>query len=163
MNARWIGRVVAWSCRHSTLLVIVGILLGFAASFYAAANFSMNSDTASLISPDLPWRQRQAAYDRAFPQLDKLILVVVDGATPERADEATAALAAKLATETKYFLSVRRSDDAFFHRNGLLFLSVPQVKSATEQMIKAQPLLGPLAADPTLHGIFAGLTTAITG
>src|SRR5581483_10171471 len=103
MNARWIGRVVAWSCRHSVLLVLFCIALGFAAAFYAGENFSMNSDTASLISKKLPWRQRQTAYDRAFPQLDRLILVVVDGATPERADEATAALAAKLATETKYF------------------------------------------------------------
>ncbi len=163
MNARWIGRVVAWSCRHSTLLVLVCVALGFAASFYAAENFSMNSDTASLISPDLAWRKRQAAYDRAFPQLDKLILVVVDGVTPERADEATAALAAKLSAEKRYFESVRRSDDAFFHRNGLLFLSTAQVKSTTEEIIKAQPFLGPLAADPTLHGVFAGLSTAILG
>ena len=164
MNAGWIGRLVAWSCRRATALFIIYLALGGLSAYYAATHFAMNSDTASLISDKLPWRERQTAFDNAFPQLGKLILVVVDGSTPERAEEATAALAAKLGSEKDLFVNVRRPDGGpFFAKNGLLFLSTAQVQSATQQLIKAQPFLGQLAADPTPRGIFAGLSTALMG
>src|SRR6185437_5088693 len=41
----------------------------------------------------------------------------------------------------------------FFQRDGLLFLPTADVKHLTDQLIAAQPLLGPLAADPSLRGL----------
>ncbi|HEY4125808.1 MAG TPA: MMPL family transporter [Rhizomicrobium sp.] len=158
------ARIVAFCCRHAALVVVAGLALGALAGVFAASHFKMNSDTAQLISHDLPWRQRQAAFDKLFPQNDNLIVAVVDGVTPERAEQGTSALAAALAAHKDAFVSIRRPDAGdFFTHNGLLFLPVAKVKSTTEQLVKAQSFLGALAADPSLRGIMASLSTALQG
>lgn len=156
--------VVAFCCRRAALAVAAGVLLGIVAGIFAATHFKMNSDTAQLLSHDLGWRQRQIAFDKLFPQNDALIVAVVDGVTPERAEQGTAALAASLSAHTDTFVSIRRPDAGdFFSHNGLLFLPVEKVKSTTEQLVKAQSFLGALAADPSLRGIMTSLSTALQG
>jgi hypothetical protein len=157
-------RVVALCCRRAALVVTVGVVLGVLAGVFAATHFKMNSDTAQLLSHDLGWRQRQIAFDRLFPQNDDLIVTVVDGVTPERAEQGASALAASLAAHRDIFVSIRRPDAGdFFTHNGLLFLPVEKVKSTTEQLVKAQSFLGALAADPSLRGIMKCLSTALQG
>lgn len=156
--------IVNFACRRALLLSAFAILLGVLAGIYSASHFAMTSNTSELISRDLGWRQRQLAFDRAFPQQDKLILVVIDGATAERAEQGAAMLAAKLSADKTVFTSVRRPDaGAFFEQNGLLFLSPGEVKAATAQMVQAQPFLAALAADPSLCGVMRALTTALQG
>lgn len=90
----------------------------------------MSTDTADLISPKLEWRQKELAYEAAFPQLQKVTIVVIDGATPELADDAAARLSVALATKPDLFRSVRRPDGgAFFERNGLLLLPLDEVRA----------------------------------
>ena len=158
------ARIVAFCCRRAALVVVAGLVLGILAGLFAATHFKMNSDTAQLISSDLPWRQRQAAFDKLFPQNDNLIVTVVDGVTPERTEQGASALAAALAAHSDVFVSIRRPDAGdFFTHNGLLFLPIQKVKSTTEQMLKAQSFLGALAADPSLRGIMTSLSTALQG
>jgi uncharacterized protein len=59
-----------------------------------------------LISADLPWRQRELAYESAFPQSTQAILAVVDAPTPELADAAATALADQLSRQDEPFRSV---------------------------------------------------------
>ena len=126
------ARIVAFCCRRAALVVVAGLVLGILAGLFAATHFKMNSDTAQLISSDLPWRQRQAAFDKLFPQNDNLIVTVVDGVTPERTEQGASALAAALAAHSDVFVSIRRPDAGdFFTHNGLLFLPVAKVKSTT--------------------------------
>src|SRR5262249_16534644 len=133
-------------------------------AYYVATHFAMNTNSDSLISSSLPWRQTEIAYDAAFPQQNNLIFAVIDGVTAERAEEAASSLDAALRTQPLFFESGRRPDGGpFFSRNGLLFLSLPDVQRVTQQLIEAQPLLGPLAADPSLRGIMEGLSTALMG
>ncbi len=158
------ARIVAFCCRRAALVVAAGVLLGIMAGLFAASHFKMNSDTAQLISHELPWRQRQAAFDKLFPQNDNLIVTVVDGITPERAEQGASALAATLSAHKDVFVLIRRPDAGdFFTHNGLLFLPVAKVKATTEQLIKAQSFLGALAADPSLRGIMSSLSTALQG
>ncbi len=103
-------------------------------------------------------------YDKAFPQQNNLILVVIDGATAERADEAAASLAAALKTDTRHFTHVRRPDAGpFFAHNGLLLLPEKEVQQTMQQLIAAQPFLGGLAADPSLRGLMTTLDTTLLG
>ena len=158
------GRIVAFCCRHATFVALGAVLLGLAAFYYSVENFALNSDSTKLISQDLPWRQREALFDKAFPQQNSSILVVVDGATPELAEQAATALYGKLSEKNNGFVSVSLpSGGAFFARNGLLYLSKSEVQATTEQLIKAQPFLGGLAADPSLRGITASLSLALDG
>ena len=124
----------------------------------------MNTDSEQLIDAKVGWRMRQARFDAAFPQQSNLTLVVIDGATPELAESAAARLTETLAANPKLFTHVRRPDGgAFFNQNGLLFLPLKEVQDTTQQLIKAQPFLGGLAADPVLRGIMTNLSTALLG
>src|ERR1700692_1021051 len=90
------GRIVAASARHPFVVLLLVAVLTAASLVYTARHFAMTTDTAELISTKLEWRQRELAFEAAFPQLQKLIIVVVDGATPELADAAAIRLTAAL-------------------------------------------------------------------
>ena len=89
-----IGRIVAASTRHPWIVLFLIGGLTLAALLFTAQNFAMTADTSQLISKQLDWRQRGLAFDAAFPQYNNLTMVVVDGATPEIADDAAKRLTA---------------------------------------------------------------------
>jgi hopanoid biosynthesis associated RND transporter like protein HpnN len=160
MIERMVARIVSAALRLPWLTVILGLALTAGAIRYVAGNFAITTDTSQLISPDLDWRQRERQFDAAFPQHTDTIEVVVDGTTPELAEKATRDLAAALSkAEPKPFEIVRRRDGgAFFEKNGLLYLSLAEVQRTTEGLIRAQPVLGTLSADPTLTGLAKALS-----
>ena len=135
-----IGRIVAASTRHPLMVLFLVAGLALAALVFAAQNFAMTADTSQLISKRLDWRQRGIAFEAAFPQFNNLTMVVVDGATPELADDATKRLAAALKERQDLFQTVRWPDGGpFFEREGLLFLPSAEVEAATSGLIAQRP------------------------
>ncbi|MCG7361839.1 MMPL family transporter [Roseomonas sp. ACRSG] len=158
------ARIVAASIRRPWLTLLLALLLALGAGFYSVRHFALTADTAELISTDLPWRQDELAYEANFPQLHNLVVVVVDGATPELAESATARLAERLQAMPRLLHDVHRPDGGpFFNRHGLMLLPLEEVQAATEKLIEAQPFLGPLAADPSLRGVMGALGTVLRG
>ncbi|MEA2800427.1 MAG: uncharacterized protein QOE49_522 [Rhodospirillaceae bacterium] len=163
-RASLIGRVVAASTRHPLIVLLLAVVLTGAALVYTAQYFAMTANTAELISTKLEWRQRELAFEAAFPQLENLTMVVVDGATPELAAAAARRLAAALLEKPSLFRTVRRPDGgAFFDRNGLLLLPLNEVAATTKGLMRAQPLLAPLAADPSLRGVLTAISNMLEG
>jgi hopanoid biosynthesis associated RND transporter like protein HpnN len=159
-----ITNVVELSRRNAAVVALIILALSIAGGYYTAGHISIDTDIDKLINPDLPWRKQEQALNDAFPQNTDRLIVVVDGATPDQAGDATAALAKRLATETGLFRSVRRPDSGpFFEKNGMLFLSETEVQGFADQLISAQPLIGTLAADPSLRGVFESLDLAAQG
>src|SRR5215216_1889127 len=164
MMISWLGRVVAAAARHPVVVLLVCLGLTAAALVYAAGHFAMTADTAELISTRHEWRQRELAYERAFPSLQRLTIVVIDGATPELAEDAARRLSAALAREPGLFQVGRRPDGGpFFDRNGLLFLPLPQVQATVEGLSRSQGLMASLAADPSLRGVLATVSRLLQG
>lgn len=157
-------RTLLIAARHPwTTLGICAALVALALA-YAVSAFDMTTDTGELISKHTRWRRDEAAVEKAFPQLKDAILVVVDGQTPEAAEDAAKRLSEALTADRAHFVLVRRPDGgAFFARNGLLFSDVAQVRQTTQRLIDAQPLLGPLATDPSLRGVAKAIDTAADG
>jgi hopanoid biosynthesis associated RND transporter like protein HpnN len=159
-----VARLVAFSADHAAVVAALGLALAVAAAVFAATHFSLNSDTDQLISWKLPWRQHEALFNRLFHTEGDQIIVVVDGATPELAEQAAADLATRLQSRPDLFRLVQRPDGGpFFAREGLLFQDVGEVRDQMDQLVKAQPFLGPLAADPSLRGLAGTLSTALQG
>jgi hopanoid biosynthesis associated RND transporter like protein HpnN len=155
--------VVRACTRFATLTVLVALILAVGAGFYTARHFSINTDINTLISPDLDWRQRDNAFEKAFDQ-ERLILAVVDAPTPEFASAASEALANKLSSNNKDFDSVQRlGAGEFFEKNGLLFLPTAEVGKATGQFEAAAPLIEIMAGDPSLRGLTGALETGLSG
>src|SRR6185437_14411410 len=157
-----VERIVALCCRFPWAVIAACLLLGGGAAWYTSQNFAMNTDSEQLIDAKVGWRMRQASFDAHFPQQSNLTVAVIDGVTPELAESAAARLTMRLAANPKLFTHVRRPD-AFFGQNGLMFLSLKEVQDTTQQLIKAQPFLGGLAADPSLRGIMTNLSTILLG
>ncbi len=159
-----IERIVAYCCKNAARVIAVCLLLSVGALWYASNHFAMDTNSETLISPNLPWRQKEARFDKLFPQRNNLILVVLDGVTMERAQGAANALAAKLAENKTLFPAVRRPDGGeFFDTHGILYLSEQDVRDTTQRLITAQPFLGALAADPSLRGVMDALNAALLG
>ena len=148
-----IGRTVAASVRYPWVALVLTAGLTLLALVYTARNFAMTADAAQLISQRLDWRQKELAFDAAFPQLHTLTMVVVDGATPELADDAARRLIAALKDRRDLFRTVRwPSGGPFFEREGLLFLSLEETRTALSGIVKAAPQLVRLRADQSLRG-----------
>jgi uncharacterized protein len=155
--------VIACAARPARVIVVAALLCA-AAFVYAVSHFAIDTDTSKLIADKVPWRKRELAFAAAFPQRVDLIAVVVDGATPELAEHATSQLAARLERVGEPFRAVWRPDGGvFFDREGLLFESPEEVAQTMQRLIAAQPLLGTLAADPTLRGLMNALSLIATG
>jgi hopanoid biosynthesis associated RND transporter like protein HpnN len=159
-----IRRTVIACAARAVPVVVIAALISAAALAYVLTHFAIDTDAAKLISADVPWRQRELAFSKAFPQRSDLIAVVVDAATPERADMAAAQLAKRLASDHERFRAVWRPDAGpFFEREGLLFEPTQAVAETMQRLIAAQPLLGTLAADPSLRGLMDALSLLATG
>ncbi|HZX84427.1 MAG TPA: MMPL family transporter, partial [Reyranella sp.] len=164
MGTSLVGRIVAVSIRHSLIVLLATLAATAAALVHLAQNFAMTAETSQLISPTLEWRKRGIEFDKAFPQLQNLTMIVVDGATPELADDAAKRLASALQQRPDLFHNVRQPDGGrFFERNGLLLLPMDDVRSVTDALIKVQPLLAALAADPSLAGAMKMLNVTLLG
>ncbi len=152
-------------CRRAALpVVIAAVLLTGLCAAYSARHFAIDTNADSLISNDIPYRQRELDFERAFPQTTGLLVVVVDGDTADVSDDAAAALAGRLGERTDLFRSVRRPDAReFFRHNGLLFLPVDELQSTADRLIEAQPMIGSLAVDPSLRGLFSAINLALEG
>jgi hopanoid biosynthesis associated RND transporter like protein HpnN len=158
------GSLVAFCVKRAWAVIGVCLLLAIVAAWYAAGHFKMTTDTAQLISADLPWRQHGIAFAEAFPQLQDTDVVVVDGKTPELAEQGAEVLAGKLALRPDAVISVYRPDGGpFWSREGLLLQPLSTVQQTTSQLISAQPFLGPLAADPSLRGVMTSVQTLALG
>ena len=144
---------VGWTSRHPLQIIIAFVFLTALSGVYAVRHFSINTDVNALISADLPWRQRELAYEAAFPQSTQGILAVVDAPTPELADAAATALADQLSEHDGFFRSVEElGGGKFFGRHGLLFLDMPQLTGILTQLEGASPSLAILATDPQPAG-----------
>jgi len=152
------------SRRYAIFVAVAFLLFAILGGLFAAQRLSIDTDINKLINPKLPWRQREAALEKAFPETIDLLVVVIDGKTPDQAEDAAAKLAEALKQEKALFRDVQIPQGGrFFKQNGLLFLPKQDVQSFADQIISAQPLIGTLAADPSLRGVFDALDLAAQG
>lgn len=164
MIANLLKRTISYTAKRPFHAIAVAALLTLASLYYATNHFEMTTDTGELISAKTEWRQNEDKVTAAFPKTIDAILVVIDGKTPELASGAAARLTAALNEDKKNFSSVVRPDaNEYFMRHGLLFSSTDEVRTTTSKLIDAQPLLGGLAYDPSLHGVANSIATAAGG
>ena len=73
-----IAHMVELCIRRAWVVILAAGLLGCGCAVYAARHFAISTDVRKLLSPDLPWRQRELAYQAAFPQQNESILAVIE-------------------------------------------------------------------------------------
>ncbi len=142
----------------------VSVLLAVGAGAYTARHFAINTDVTRLISPHLPWRQRELTFNATFPQGKETIIAVIDAPTSEAASKAAQLLTEALSGRKNLFKSVEAaSESPFFAREAMLFLPADQVAATAGQLQQSAPLIRVMAGDPSLRGLAQALSFGLQG
>ncbi len=164
MLTQFVTSLVNLSRRFAWPIIVASLLISVALGFYITAHFKVNTDINQMISADLDWRRNEKALEAAFPQKSDNLVIVIDGDTPDIAENAADTLTQKLSAMPQRFTLVERPDAIpFFRKNGLLYLSRAQLSDVLDQLVQAQPLLGTLASDPSLRGFFSTIGLMMQG
>jgi uncharacterized protein len=156
--------VIGFCTKYAYATIAVAVLVASVSGFYSARNFAINTDVNTLISEDLPWRQRELNFEKSVPSHYDSILVVVDAPTPELAALATSVLASRLSNNKELFPSVTQlTGTPFFAQNGLLFRSKEEVGAIARQLTAAAPLLRVPVVDPSLRGLNQMIALILAG
>ena len=95
-----VGHTLAWwvnmTHRYAMWFVLLACIVTGSLLYYTVNNLGINTDTAEMLSETLPFRRNYEAFKTAFPQYDDTMLIVIDGETPELAQDASTALAARV-------------------------------------------------------------------
>src|SRR6266700_8095608 len=164
MLQQTIVATVDFCTRHAVQIIGIAVVLGFAAAVYAAGHFAIDADVNKLISKELPWRQREVAFEKSFPPKEETFLAVIDAPTSELATQATAAVIQKLSDQKDHFRSILEAGGGpFFQKNGLLFLPTEEVVALTKKLGEAKPVIQTLAQDSNLRGLTTALNYGLIG
>jgi len=139
--------------RARSVLGLIGVTT-VALLVYAALNLGINSDNVSLIAEHIEARQNYLEFARSFPNIENVMLVVVDGETPEVAREATHTLRDALADRPDLFREVYiPGAGPFFEKHGLLYRDLDDLDEFALQIARVQPILTALEREPTVANL----------
>ena len=129
---------------------------------YTVKHLGVFTDPAATLSGKLPFRQTYERYRKSFPLQADMILAVVDGSTPERADRAVTALADALRAHETLFVDIYQpNSQEYFRRNALLYLEEKDLENLADQLARAQPLIGLLSSEPSLSRLEAAINQIV--
>lgn len=154
--ARWAG----WMQRAAMPVVLLMIALSAFTLRFTIEHLGISTDTSNMLSPELEFRQTYADYRQSFPQHTDTMIVVVTGDTPDLASAASSALARSLRDSGDLFKSVYLPGTGeFFEKNAFLYLDLDALEDAADNLVRMQALIGALAQNTSLQGLF-GLSAA---
>lgn len=149
----WVLFLQRWARGVALVCAVVAAL----AAGVAAFTLSVDTNPANMLAADLPWRQAEAAMEKAFPNSDAGLILVVEAPEPSHAARAQQKLSALLKPQLALFTAVRAAElEPYFQQNGLLYLEPEPLQDFADGVLRAQPFLGALTRDPSLSGV-AGL------
>jgi uncharacterized protein len=164
-----IERTVLFCTRYARLVMLAALIVATVSGVYATRHFAITTDVTRLIAAtNSAWFKNQLAYQAEFPTQAEFpahkVLVVVDAATPEQADQAADKLTQSIAARSSVIQSAAQlGGGPFFERNALLFLQEQEVAAVTSGLSRSAPLLRVLASDPSLRGIARVLSFVASG
>lgn len=143
------------SLRQPWPVIAFWAVLSVLGLYITVTRFAITTETDQLLRTDAAWANNKLAYEKAFPQLTKVILAVVDGATPEQAEAGAAKLTETLSAHPGSAIEKAWRPDGgpFFQKNGLLFLPTEEVRQTIGQLTAQAPVLLGLSGDPSLRGL----------
>ncbi|MHB1670901.1 MAG: MMPL family transporter [Acidiferrobacter sp.] len=151
-----------FSRRHAWSVLLAATLLSAASLAYTVTHFAISTNMSKMLSQDLPFERAQERFDRAFPGLNKTLLVVLHSDSPSLARESAARLTHWLRRHGQGITFVNQPDGGrFFAREGLLYLPQKALWRLSDRLSQAQPFMATLAAHPTLPSFTRLLEAAL--
>jgi hopanoid biosynthesis associated RND transporter like protein HpnN len=159
LSSSIIDRFLCWwgtqVLRFPWLLIFLTFSMCGVSLYHTIQNLGVNTNTAEMLSPDLPFQKNRIRIETAFPQDAGVIILVVDARTPEQTSQAANTLETALSSQADSFLSVYTpTENDFFRQQALLFLDQDELDDLAEKLTEAQPFIGYLAQNYHLEGLF---------
>ncbi len=143
-------------------LLLLSLLLSAATLHYTLKNLEINTNTAEMLSPDLPFQQNQAHFNQAFPEDATTIIFAVEAQTQEQSSQTAIKLADQLNKANDRFESAYiPTDNAFLRQQALLYLDQDDLDIFAKKLTDAQPFIGHLAQNYHLEGLFGIIGQAL--
>jgi len=157
-------RIVSFCHKYAWIVAISILLTSLYLGYFVSQTIKINTDIDQLMGDNLQWRDLEQDLVKAFPQNEDRLVIVIDGDNADSAENAASILYNKIKDKKDLFKSVKRPDAIlFFQKNGFLFLSKEKLGDELDNLISAQSMIGGLAKDPSLRGIFHNLSLALQG
>ncbi len=145
------------------LLLLLATIACAACLNYTVENIKVNTDTAEMLSPTLPFQQHRKRFLEKFPQDNLAVLIVIDADTPEGATRTLNYLGNQLRREKTHIDSVYVPGGGdFFDRHGMLYLNPDELETLAANLTDAQPFIGRLYRDNSLKTFLSTIDLAIT-
>jgi len=147
--------------RHPRIVLAVALLLAVLSIVYTSMKLEFLTGRDDLMPRHAAFQQDYQAYRAAFGDQEE-IAVVIEGADPALVSRFSDALYARLSQEKRLFLEVLYPGGMpYFRQNGLLFMSLDELKAMRSTLEMAGPVLQDLAAAPSIQTLFSSLTAQI--
>lgn len=157
--------LIAWaafSYRYAFWILCFLLITGVACGIYTARNLQVLTDTADMLTEELPFRVNLAKLNKAFPQYENTLILVLDAPTPEQAHTAASQLTAYLKDgHIDAYDIYHGAGDPFLEQNGLLYKSITELEFLADRLAAAQPLIVRIAQNPNLLTFIQTLAEAI--
>jgi hypothetical protein len=158
------ARMVEASRRRPRIVVVLSLLLTIVSAYLAATRLQVDTDPDLLTSPELPFRQTNAALEEAFPMLQDNLIVLVEATESADARAAAEELADLLRLQPDRYPEVfLPGDDPFFDDNGLFYLERETLDDVAERIDESGELLATLADRQELPTLIAAITHVLSG
>tara|TARA_R110002110_G_scaffold287144_4_gene501433 strand:- start:2143 stop:4752 length:2610 start_codon:yes stop_codon:yes gene_type:complete len=151
------------SVRRPLLTILTAFALAAVSVWFTVSHVRINTSNTDMLSAELSFRRDAIAFSNAFPALSENLVIVVDAATPDAAEDAARQLTAGLAAKADLYEWVfYEKADPFLRRQGLLYLTTPELEKVADDLAATQPLLARLHASPNLAGLASVVDLAVT-
>ena len=155
------GRLFALVARYPRLILFLALLLSVASIVLTKNRMEFLTGRDDLMPRNAPFQREYRAYREAFGDQEEIV-VVAESADAELTMRFCDALNEKLKKDTALYREIFYPGGLpFFRRNGLLFMPLEDIKNLRRTLTMAAPVLGDLAAVPSVQTLFTSLTGQI--
>lgn len=158
-KAHWperMSRYHHWVAAHPRVVLALALLVTALSAYTIVTRATIDTRTSNLLSKHLRYHVLNREFETLFPQQHEAIVLVLRGNSQQQVDRAARRLLVWLKRHPHTYhdpldLGVSR----FLRRASLLYLTLPELRMLSRRLIRAGPLLGRLAAKPTVAGFNA--------
>lgn len=154
---------ISFAYRHAIWVILASLLFAVLSANYTARNLGVDTNTADMLSEELPFRINLARFEAAFPQYEEVLVLVLNAPTPEQAYLAATQLSAYLSENLETNGAVLHlNGEPFFQTNGLLYKTQEELRLLGDRLSNAQPLIARILRDPSLFTFISLLQEVAT-
>jgi hopanoid biosynthesis associated RND transporter like protein HpnN len=149
--------------RFPRLIIFVALLLAVISVIYTKQNMTFLTGRDQLMPANTTFNRDYQAYRQEFGDQEEIV-VVIEASDTERAGRFGTRLFDKFSKDRQHFREVFYPFGLeFFKKNGLLFVSLDEVRALRRNLTLAKPVLKELAANPSVETLFSFLTREMNG